>query len=726
MSFTDRSVVRLHRGFRFLLTASEDTDSYAAPSLDDSAWESVTVPHDWVIGRELPSAAAACGWYRYTLPLSEAARGRRLSLVFDGILVESEVYINGLPAATHKNGHTSFAVDITPYVVFGEDNLIAVKVTADHDDALPYAGGGLCRNVYLVTRAEASLAWCGIRTEIQNVSHESADLTIRLFTEGAPDTFEIELCGPDGGSVLAGRGRILENLGHYRVRVEAPTLWAPDNPALYTLWVRIYREGRRTDSDCVTIGFHACRFDPEEGFLLNHIPTQLHGVCLHGDLGVFGAAVNLSSLRRRLSLLRDMGVNALRVVGAPPAPELLDLCDRMGIMVIDALPFAWRASEEVIAAAVGRDLNHPSVILYDLGDRIPREGVASARQGVAVCRREDPSRPVTAVLDPAALTEPNGLAEVMDIIGLEDAPYRQGLPARYPEKVFFRAKAAPLLLPRGEYELSPDRCEPAPLSSLAGDFVWSGFDYLTASPCAEGRVGCTAYGILDTAGLPKGRYYLYKSLWTSDNVLAIAPHWNFDGMEGTPIDIHIFTNYRKVELYLNGGSLGVRERAVEASDADEPCDSLPCHIVYPAVPYAPGELVAVARGEQGEELARTRVKTAGKPYALRLAPETKVISADGEEACFIRTQVVDRYGYPCPTAACAVRFHVEGAGRLYATDSGDPGDTEGVFSPVRTTLNGCCVAVIKAYPDAEGNIDIYAEGEGLVSAAATVVSSAEL
>ncbi len=804
MQASERNITRLHTGYRFLRTDSEDTRNFAAPEVDDSLWQSVTVPHDWAIGydfdekhdlsyqnvvadgisKAIPHTGrtgalptVGIGWYRLPIHIPTEDEGRRLELIFDGIMWESEIFINGSSVATNHFGYRSFAVDITDHVRFGETNILAIKATVKPSCSRWYSGGGIFRNVWLVKKSVDSLAYCGIRTWIRDVSAESATLTVNIFTQGAPDSFEIELCDPSGTNILSGRGMIVNNHGIYTARPESPILWSLSSPVLYTLRIRTFHNGKKTDCDSISIGFRDCRFDPDRGFLLNGVPTKLHGVCDHHDLGALGAAVNRAALHRKLTLLADMGVNAIRTSHNPPAPELLELCDRMGFAVIDEMFDEWRLpkvengyakyfddhAEEDAAAIIHRDINHPSVILWSIGNEIieqrREDGAEVARFLCDVCHREDPTRLTTIGLDAPLPAEENGFFDAVDVIGLNYKPflYKQ-LHEKYPQKIFYGSETASCVSTRGEYKLPaavespmqkyedltqsdyglaaphwacyPDRelAEQAEDPFIFGEFVWTGFDYLgEPTPYySEWPARSSYFGAIDTAGIPKSRFYLYKSLWRSDPVLYLLPHWNFEGHEGEIIPIHIFTNYDRVELFVNGRSMGIKSKTTETEPLGDKRiysdlrDISRCRIIFDDVPYTPGELVAVARGEKGEELARTRVKTADKPYAIRLYPERKVICADGEDVCYVRAIVTDLYGYPCPTANCTVRFRVEGAGVLAATDSGDPRDTVGFFSHERTLLNGACVAIVRPLEGKTGNVDIYADSDGLLSAATTV------
>ena len=809
MEKKERLTERLHEGFRFTKLDWEDSTDLSSPALDDSGWETVTVPHDWAIGHDFDEDNDAsyseiladgilkpvkhtgrtgalphigCGWYRRALEIPAEDAGRRIELVLDGVMWESEVYLNGKLCGKNHFGYLSYSVDLTPNVSFGGTNLLAIRAVVKPNCSRWYPGAGIFRNVYLITKSEDSIAYCGIRTWIRDVSEEEATLTVNLTTEGCADSFEIELCSPDSSNVLSGRGMLVGKTGVYTAKVEAPALWSLEHRNLYTLRVKLFRQGKKTDSDTVRIGFRDCRFDASEGFFLNGKPLKFKGVCMHHDLGVFGAAANLSATRRQLTILQEMGANAIRTSHNPPSPELLNLCDEMGFLVIDEFFDEWRKpkvshgyaqyfdahAEEDAAAIIRRDINHPSIIMWSIGNEMVEvkdpDGWEIAKMLGDVCHREDPTRPTTAGMNNPAGVEANGFLDHLDVIGLNYCPHRYKVfHEKYPEKIFYGSETASCISTRGEYRFPavvemptkpnadltvsdyamsstpwsyhPDRefVAQEDVPSNLGEFVWTGFDYLgEPTPYyAHWPVRSSYFGIVDTAGLPKSRFYQYKSQWSDKKVLAIIPHWNFEGREGEIVPVHIFTNYDRVELFVNGQSMGIKEKSREVCDygvnriIEGSPDIARCRIVYENVVYTPGELVAVALGENGEVLARTRVKTAGNPYTIKLVPERKTITADGEDACFVRAYVVDRYGYVCPTASNLIRFRAEGAGTLYATDNGDPRETDGYFRPDKKALNGACVAVIKSVKGQTGVIGLRADSEGLVSSAATLFAQNE-
>ncbi len=801
----NRIQIRLHEDFLFRKidgffdgSVYEGVDLAAVSLPEGDEWKRVSVPHDWAIGHDfhedndcsyntiladgitqkikhsgrtgaLPTVGT--GFYRRYLDIPKEYSGKRIELVFDGIMWQSEIYVGGKLVHNNHFGYRSFSVDITDYVVFGEQNLLAVKAMVFEDCSRWYSGGGIFRNVYMLVKAPDAIAYCGVRTKLTEVSADEAHLSVDIETVGTPDLFELALYAPDGSSALVGRGTILDNLGKYEKKIDSPVLWSPEKPSLYSLRITVFKNGKKTDTQEVKLGFRSIRLDPNEGLFLNGKRTKIKGVCLHHDLGAFGAALNNAALERQLTLMREMGANAIRTSHNPPAPELLELCDKMGLLVIDEFFDEWKLpkvkngyaayfdkhAEEDVISIIRRDMNHPCIFLWSIGNEIDeqreKEGAAVAAFLSNICHREDPTRLVTAGLNLDMKAEENGFFDVLDVIGLNYKPHHYALfHEKYPNKIFYGSETASCCSVRGDFFLPavidiPQKARPdLSLSDYSlgapnwayyaerelleqkndpyifGEFVWTGFDYLgEPTPYySEWPARSSYFGIVDTAGLPKSRYFLYKSMWSSKRVLHILPHWNFEGHEGESIPVHIMTSYDRVELFLNGRSLGIRQKSdripeyngerVLYSMEDIQC----CRIVYENVPYEAGELTAVALGENGAELDRICVKTAGKPYAIRLSPERQRLKADGESACFIRAFVVDKNGTLCPRATHSLRFTVEGAGRLYATDNGDPRDTTGYFSPERKALGGALVAVV--LPDKiGGSITVRAAADGLSS-----------
>ena len=795
----ERITKRLHEGFRFKkLNIDEISENLSSKELDDSAWESVTVPHDWAVGHDFKKEydityrtiwadgiykpieqtgrsgalpTTGIGWYRLPLEIPKESKGKILELVFDGVMWECEVYLNGALVGKNHFGYRSFSVDITKAASYGESNLLAVKVVLKHDASRWYSGAGIYRNVYFVTKSVDSVAYCGIKTQIDTkIDGSVAEIELTADTCGAPDFVKYRLIDRDGCTVLAGEGK-----GVINASLPSPKLWTLEEPYLYTLEVSTVKGGEVTDTDSVRLGFRNCLFTPDKGFFLNGKPTKIHGVCMHHDLGIFGAAINYSVLKRQITIMHEMGVNSIRTSHNPPAPELLDICDEMGILVMDEFFDEWRLgkvgfgyaqnfdkhAESDAVAIIRRDVNHPSVFMWSIGNEIEEQkqadGGKTAKWLTDICHREDRTRPTTAGLNANAQAEENGFFDAIDLIGLNYKPhfYKQ-YHEKYPDKIFYGAETESCVSTRGEYKF-PVCVEPnAPvredltvsdyaLSSprwayypdrefiaqrdefIFGEYVWTGFDYMgEPTPYyAEWPVRSSFFGIVDLSGLPKSRYWQYLAEWTDNDVLFVMPHWNLEGHEGEEIPVHIITNYDKAELFLNGRSLGVKEKVKnpEYNVSERVIKDRTLQNAYRIifdVPYEAGELVAVAYDENGNEAIRKVVKTAGEPCAVKLEAERTQICADGEDVCYVRAYVYDKDGNPCPTASNLISFSAEGAGRIYGTDNGDPTETSGYFNQNRKLLNGACVAALISEKGAYGKLTLTAKSEGLVEASVTI------
>ncbi len=795
----ERITKRLHEGFKFKKLPYEEIEkNLSSPDLDDSAWESVTVPHDWAIGHDfkkeydityrtitadgitkpieqsgrsgaLPTVGT--GWYRLPLDIPAESKGKILELIFDGVMWECEIYLNGKLVGKNHFGYRSFSINVSDVASYGESNLLAIKAVLPHDASRWYPGAGIYRNLYLVEKSRDSVAYCGIKTQIETKQDGSrADIELSVETCGSPDTVKFELVDKDGIAVLVGEGK-----GVLNATLTSPKLWTLDAPYLYTLKVSTVKNGEITDTDSVRLGFRSCVFTPDKGFFLNGKPTKIHGVCMHHDLGIFGAAINYSVLKRQLCIMHGMGVNSIRTSHNPPAPELLDLCDEMGILVMDELFDEWKAgkvangyarsfdehAETDTVAVIRRDINHPSVFIWSIGNEVEEQrqadGAKIAKWLTDICHREDRTRPTTGGFNFHPHAEENGFFDAVDLVGLNYKPHLyKKLHEKYPDKIFYGSETESCISTRGEYKI-PVKVEPnAPqreditvsdyaLSSpnwayypdrefiaqrdefVFGEYVWTGFDYMgEPTPYySEWPARSSFFGIVDLSGLPKSRYWQYMAEWTDKDVLFIMPHWNFEGHEGESIPVHIITSYDKAELRVNGKSLGIREKVKnpEYNCYERIVSNRSLQNAYRIifdVPYEAGEIVAIAYDENGNEAIRRAVKTAGKPYAVKLEAERAEISADGEDVCYVRAYVLDKDGNPCPTASNTLRFKAEGAGRIYGTDNGDPRETVGYFNPNRQMLNGACVAAVISKKDEVGTVTLTAESDGLVSSSVCI------
>lgn len=765
-----REVVVLEEGWLF---TREDSEAFAATDYDASNWQQVRVPHDWAIAgpfdmtidrqkvkvledgesRELLRAGRTgalpfigTGWYRYDLGSLPLREGQCYRLEFDGAMSRAEVYVNGQLAGTRPYGYSSFAFDITDLLQEGSRNIVAVRLENLPESSRWYPGAGLYRHVRLVRMSPVHVAHWGTCVTTPQVGADSATVVVRTGVENLRESPDVELkttiLDPDGRtvaeSVVALSGdRLGESVQEFRLG--AVRKWDIDSPQLYTAVSTLSENGRVVDEYSTPFGIRSFSFDSERGFSLNGRRVALQGVCLHHDLGPLGAAVNRRAIERQLEIMKQMGCNAIRTSHNPAAPELLDLCDRMGLLVMEESFDEWRIpknrngyspffdqwAERDLADMIRRDRNHPSIVIWSIGNEVREqnrpEGVETARFLAEVCRREDPTRPVTVGMNNHVNALKNGFGEVLDLVGFNYKPHTYGaMHEQYPDYCILGSETASTVSSRGKYYL-PARefktpfhddfhCSsygleyPAWASTpdtefagqddnpfVAGEFVWTGFDYLgEPTPYNETLSSRSSYfGIVDLAGMKKDRYYLYQSRWSDRPVLHLLPHWNWH--EGDRIPVHCYTNYPAVELFLNGRSLGRRTKNPEGR-----LDRY--RMIWEDVAYEAGTLRAVAYDAQDRACEERIVRTAGEPDHLTLEPDRTRIEADGRDLSFVEISVVDAQGTLCPDAALQLEVSVRG-GELVALCNGDPTSLESFAGQTMKTFSGKCMAVISGTPD---------------------------
>lgn len=767
--------------------------AYARADFDDGGWERVTLPHDWAIagpflttgpyggmGR-LPSWGV--GWYRRTLTIPAADRGRRVFLDVDGAMSYATVWLNGRLVGGWPYGYNGWRLDLSPHVRFGAANQLAIRLDNPPESARWYPGGGLYRDVWLVKTAPVHTAHWGAAITTPAVSVRSATVAQRLAVANdgpAPALVEastvIYAAGPTGRRV--GRPVLRFSLGRVTIApgdvatlagrgdVADPRLWGPpptQRPHMYVAVATVRHGGRAVDVEETPFGIRTISMGGERGLVVNGEKIPIRGVNNHHDLGALGAAFNARAAQRQLEILQGMGANALRMSHNPPAPALLDLADRMGFLVIDEIFDSWERKktpldfhlifkdwhEPDLRAMLRRDRNHPSIFLWSIGNEVGEqytgeEGAAIARRLAAIVHEEDPTRPTTTAMNYARPEMP--LPGTVDAIGLNyqgagvrtlPGQYRP-FHGRFPDKLLFESESASALSSRGEYlfpvagavsgpvrpgsggdpatqqvsayELhaadfgsTPDREFAAQDQNpfVAGEFVWTGFDYL-GEPTPYYGARSSYSGIIDLAGFPKDRYWLYRSRWRPDDRFAhILPHWTWPGREGEVTPVHVFSSADEAELFVNGVSQGRQKRAPFAY-----------RFRWDYVAYQPGEL-KVATWKDGEPWADATVVTAGPAAALSASVDRARIAADGRDLAFVTVRVVDADGGLAPRAADPIRFTVEGPGDLVATDNGDPTSFVPFPSANRKAFNGLALAIVRARPGAAGAITVKAEADGL-------------
>lgn len=770
-----RKIKALKDNFKFKkFSLNEVTSDVFALDFDDSSWRSVVVPHDWGIegdfsedndatysmivqdgmtkaekqtGRTGALPIVGEGVYRTWFELDDY---ETVFLEFDGIMRESHIYINGKRVGGCHFGYLSFETDITEYVKKGA-NLLVIHAIVYPDSSRWYSGGGLYRNVRLVKKPKSYIKYNGVWVRQVYVDSKSALFDISVDTVGGAG-FKAIITDPKGNTVELSTND--DKLAYF---IENPILWDVDSPNLYTAEISI------DSGDNVTVCFGARNTEfTKDGFFLNGRYLKMNGVCMHHDMGSIGAAVNRSALIRQIEIMKGMGVNAWRTSHNPPAPELLELCDEYGILVMDEFFDEWTVKkiENGYARDFGehalcdvenivcRDRNHPSVIMWSIGNEIgeqwQEDGWKVARMLADKTREVDPTRPIAAGLDWYPHCFDNRIAFYVDIVGLNYKPHLyEQTKEKYPNIMLVGSETESCISTRGVYKLpakidiSMDKNEDLTISDygmrapswayfaerelayqvdcpyVMGEFIWTGFDYLGEPTPYYGEWPSRSsyFGVVDLAGLPKNRYYLYRSAWTDIPTLHIFPHWNWDGMEGQTVPVHVYTNYDEVELFVNGSSQGRRCHATSGTDDNSCLERF--RLMWNDVVYAPGEILAVGY-KNGKEMERRVVRTAGEPCRIELDAYYGEITADGESLNYITARIVDKDGNLCPNATNRLTFKAEGTAEAYATDAGDQRETETFLRADKKALAGMLVCCVRSN-GAKGEARVTCAGDGLIS-----------
>ncbi|PTN10667.1 beta-galactosidase GalB [Mangrovibacterium marinum] len=782
---------------------------FVQADFDDSSWEQVTLPHDWAIkgpffvgdnpevgggmGR-LPSNGV--GWYRKKLSIPAEDARKSIFLDIDGAMSYAIVWLNGKLVGGWPYGYNSWRVDLTPYLIPGGTNQLAIRVDNPNYSARWYPGGGIYRNVWLVKTNPVHIAHWGTFVKASDISGESAklDLEVKIENSSEKDSetklitriFELDENGnrkeavagdfdPQTVTVAAGAQAKIEA----SIVLKNPKLWGPrptQQPNLYVAVTELYEKDKLIDQYETRFGVRDVKFDPNQGVLVNGELIKIHGVNQHHDLGALGAAFNTRAAERQLEILREMGCNAIRMSHNPPAPELLELTDRMGFLVIDEIFDCWEMkktphdfhlifpdwSEADTRAFIRRDRNCPSVIVWSFGNEVGEQ--YTAEEGAAVGQRlydfvkeEDPTRPtITAMNYAKPYME---LPKVADLVGLNyqgegirqdpmfegtdrirTAPQYPAFHKQFPEKAIISTESASALSTRGTYLFPVSEKVSAPVREgkggneasgyvsayelyavdfgssadkvfaaqdahpfVAGEFVWTGWDYI-GEPTPYYSARSSYSGIIDLAGFPKDRYYLYQSRWRPDlPIVHILPHWNWPDRIGKVTPVHVFTSGDEVELFLNGRSQGKKAKG-----------ELEYRLRWDDVQYEPGELKAVAY-KDGKEWAEQTIRTTGEAAGLTAEADRNEIKADGKDLAFVTVKVTDENGLWVRDAADEIQFSLEGPGEIVATDNGDPTDMNAFPSHTRKAFGGLCLVIVKAKPGAQGTIQLKAESGQLKS-----------
>lgn len=769
----------------------ENEQDFAAADKDDSHWQSVRVPHDWAIagpfdikndaqeeiiwedGERVPSwkhgrtgglPHVGQGFYRQTLHIAEEDIGKRFRLECDGVMSHSQIFVNGNRVGAWPYGYSSFAYDITAQIHAGQ-NLLAISVDNPPLASRWYPGAGIYRNIRLVCLSETHIAHWGTRITTPQVAAASATVHMATNIDGPCDgiTLHTRLIDPSGACVAESRTNAA-TVVEETLTVPHPARWSPATPQCYRAESTLYKDDNCIDTYVSKFGIRSIRFDAREGFFINEEALRFQGVCMHHDLGPLGAAVNRAALQRQLTLLQDMGCNAIRCTHNPPTPELLDLADDMGFLIINEAFDEWKAgknqngyqplfddwAEKDLRALIRRDANHPSVIMWSLGNEIREQFEADGHKVCTflhdIAKDEDPTRPTTCGFQNPAAAVKNGLAAVVDIPGWNYEATRYGRYYNaYPDWPQYGAETASCISSRGIYhfpagderysETTPLKTEDLQVSSydlsapnwaycpdvefravdenpnIMGEFVWTGFDYLgEPTPYNEEWPSRSSYfGIIDLCGIPKDRFYLYRSRWATDKTtLHLLPHWTWPGREGLCTPVHCYSSYACVELFINGVSQGRRaKRELNPMDRYRLC--------WNNVLYQAGELKAIAYDDEGNVVAECVVRTAGDASAIRLTLDKSTIHADGDDMAFALVEIIDADGNLCPQATDTVHFEIEGAAEIVALGNGDPTSLEPFQASSRSCFSGKIMVYLRSN-NQEGAFTLRATGQNLIAA----------
>jgi beta-galactosidase len=751
-------------GFGANGTTFAKSGGFVAPgavNFDDSAWREVDLPHDWAVelpfeqSRELTShgfkplgrkfPATSIGWYRRVFDLPASDAGRRLAIDFDGVFRDAMIVFNGHYIGENMSGYAPFHFDVTDFANYGAKNVLVVRVDATLNEGWFYEGAGIYRHVWLTKTSPVHVAHWGtfVRSEVRTNA-----ATVRISTEVRNDSDAAALSCRVISTIVDASGKAVATARSNAAAVEAwasrtfeqsaavdnPALWSPEQPNLYRVLTTVESGGAVVDAYETPFGIRTIRFDAAKGFFLNGAPLKIKGTCNHQDHGGVGAALPDRIQYFRIEKLKEMGANAYRTSHNPPTSELLEACDRLGMLVMDETRMMSSNPEGLsqLERLVLRDRNHPSVFIWSLGNEEREQGTERGKRIVAtmkrLVRRLDPTRPVTVAMN---RDWGKGVSDVVDVQGFN---YNQKLiddfHRKFPNQPCIGTETGSTVLTRGIYANDKEKgyvsaydLNYPPWAAtaetwwkfyderlfLAGGFAWTGFDYRGEPtpyrwPCVNSH-----FGIMDMCGFPKDNFYYYQARWRSEPVLHLFPHWNWAGKEGQEIEVWCHTNLDRVELMLNGESLGAQDVARNS------------HAMW-KVKYAPGTLEA--RGyKNGRQVLTAKRETAGAAARIVLRPDRQRIAADGEDVAMVTVEVVDAQGRMAPLAGHEITFTVRGPGRLIGVANGDPSSLEPDKATKRRVFNGLALAIVQASKQ-PGALVLEAASPGLESASSTITCEA--
>lgn len=707
------------------------------------------------------------GWYRRELEIPSDLGQRRVRLTFDGAMSHARVYINGVEVGYWPYGYNSFYFDISEYVRPGQRNVLAVRLDNKHESSRWYPGAGLYRNVHLTITEPTHLATWGTQITTPQVSKDYARVEVATKLSGlkrlGTGKLDIEalILSPSGQllkretSQAAFSAQSVDSTYRTGFDLAAPELWDIGQPKLYKYVVRLSQGGKLIDSDTIPFGVRSIELKAGKGFYLNGRKIKFQGACLHHDLGPLGAAVNEAAMRRQIRIMQDMGVNAIRTSHNMPAPEFVRLCDEMGMPLMAESFDCWKMPkvpngynldfdqwhERDLVNLIHRFRNSPSIIMWSIGNEVPEQGHAVGAQLAyrlqAICHREDPTRPVTNGMDNPKAVLKTGMAGALDIPGFNYRPFLYDTAHLVlPQGFVLGSETCSTVSSRGVYKFPvirksmakyPDHqsssydVEHCGWSNLPeddfirqedrdwmmGEFIWTGIDYLgEPTPYySDWPSHSSLFGAVDLAGLPKDRFYLYRSHWNKEaKTLHVLPHWTWPGREGQTTPIFVYTSYPEAELFINGKSQGRRKKdlsvQIEATEnAEAQRDFIRqrrYRLMWMDTKYEPGEVKVVAYDAEGRPAEEQIVRTAGKPHHLELVADRSSIAADGKDISFVTVRVVDKDGNLIPDDARLLKFAVSGAAQFRAAASGNPASLDAFHLPQHHAFSGQLVVLVQS------------------------------
>ena len=807
----NRVEILLDKQWKF--TRNDDPKSFEA-GYDDTKWQKVTVPHDWAIygpfspyndlqemaivqdgqskaerhaGRTGGLPFVGVGWYRNTLKIPAFTKGKRASIVFDGAMSQARVYVNEKDIGFWPYGYNTFHFDITDALKEGQDNVVAVRLENPAEFSRWYPGAGLYRNVHIVITETAHIPVWGTQITTPLIKKEFAKAIIKTkIDKPASDDWSLYSLKTDilkpGSEVVATATSSLskfdENTIEQQFIINNPMLWDTDNPHLYKAVSKLYVAGKLVDEYTSSFGIRSIEIIQGKGFLLNGKSIKFKGVCNHHDLGPLGSAVNEAAIRRQVRIMKEMGANAIRTSHNMPAPELVQACDELGMMLMAETFDEWKQpkmkngyhkyfddwAEKDVVNLIQHYRNNPSIVMWCIGNEVPDQGTPHgpkiAKFLQDICHREDPTRPVTNGMDHPKEVLGNGMAAIMDVAGFNYRPFGyQEAYAKLPQEIILGSETASTVSSRGVYKFPVKResmikyddhqsssydLEHCSWSDLPednfilhddlgyciGEFVWTGFDYLgEPTPYyTDWPSHSSLFGIVDLAGIPKDRYFLYKSHWKpNEKIIHILPHWNWPGREGEVTPVFVYTNYPSAELFINGKSQGrkIMDTTLTAFNTEHGNNNLErqkrYRLMWMDTKYEPGYLKVIAYDQDGKAVAEEQVKTAGKPDRIILTADRNTLKADGKDISFINVKIVDKEGNFCPTDTRLINFKVRGMGTYKAAANGNSTSLESFQAPFMKLFSGQLTALVQS-SETPGTIIFEATATG-VKPAKIVMSS---